>query len=73
MGIVKRTWDIKTNIEALREVHYSKKTYVGHPRCTWDTQNIRGTFDFDFENVKALVELHLSGKCTWDTKNVCGT
>ena len=50
--------------------------YVGHPRCTWYTQGVRGTpkMNVDIQtNLEALKEIHLSLKCTWDTQDVRGT
>ena len=63
MGIVKRMWDIQTNIQALREILYSQNKYVGHPRCTRDIQT-------SIEHFKEYITLK---KRMWYAQNVRGT
>ena len=55
VGHPKRTWDIQTNVEELKEIHINPENvcgtpimYVVHPRCTWDIQT----------NIEALKEMH---------------
>ena len=68
-------WDIQTNV-IFRHLksRLILKTYMVHPRCTLDIQNVRGTFTLILRHFKVYITLQnveVSGRTIGDCVIVC--